>query len=50
MFLNLDNNILNSQGCDEWILQVNDFQIYNIKSIYNILNEGVLGEDEYKTS
>ena len=49
MFLNLDNNNLNSQGCDKWILQVNDFQVYNVKSIYNILNEGVLGEDEYKT-
>jgi len=30
-------------------LQVNNLQVYNVKSMYNILNEGVLGKDEYKT-
>jgi len=51
MFLELDNNLLNSQGCDEWIWQANDLQVYIVKFAYNVLNERVLGEDEmlYKT-
>jgi len=50
-FLELDNNLLNSQSCDEWIWKANNFQVCTVKSIYNILNEWVLGEDKtlYKT-